>query len=394
MKGSDGAVSAAPAGRGNRPFDAVEDYQVILPNLPTGKIVLNTVFMHADVSARPYRVEDFRDTLIHLGMLADVVTLGAYQMNHVWAITLKDATATEKLLAAKDVKVKDRKCLIIDPNDRGVRFKIHWLLHGVSDEDVRTALLPYGKVSEVSRERWRAQGVADKGSTTRMVTLKLGPGVKIDDLPHQIKVAGELALIVVPGRAPLCLRCKASGHIRRECQVPRCTICHRYGHEATQCAKSYASAAGSLRGVDTSEHLMDEADAEETAAEVGREAPPTVKPSESTSVEAAEKSKASTEQWPPLTEAADAKVRKNNDLCATPADNDGDKPADMDISEASTSSPSAKRAHEDTGEATTNDDGEGQPPSKTPPIRRPTYRPRPNLSTSKTVAATPPPAPT
>ncbi|KAH7983621.1 hypothetical protein HPB52_013159 [Rhipicephalus sanguineus] len=147
-------------------------------------------------------------------------------------------------------------------------------------------------------------------------------------------------------------------------------------------------------GVDTSEHLMDEAHAEETVAGTGREAPPTVKPTESTSVEAAEKSKASTEHWPPLTESADAKVRKNNDHCATPDDTDRDKPADMDASEASTSSPSAKRAHEDTGEATTNGDGEGQPPSKTAPIRRPSYRPRPNLSTSKSVAPTPPPGPT
>ncbi|KAL1424398.1 hypothetical protein MTO96_020187 [Rhipicephalus appendiculatus] len=100
------------------------------------------------------------------------------------------------------------------------------------------------------------------------------------------------------------------------------------------------------------------------------------------------------EQWPPLTNTADVKVSDNNDLGTTPNDTDGDKPADMDTSEASTSSLSAKRTHEDADEATTNPDGEGQPPSKTGPFRRSTYRPRPNLGTSKSVAATPPPAPT
>ncbi|KAH6944667.1 hypothetical protein HPB50_004444 [Hyalomma asiaticum] len=74
---------------------------------------------------------------------------------------MKDVVATEKLLSAKDVKVKDRTCMIIDPNDRCSRFKIHWLLHGVSEEDARAALLSYGKVTEVTRERWRAQGVTD-----------------------------------------------------------------------------------------------------------------------------------------------------------------------------------------------------------------------------------------
>ncbi|KAL1477063.1 hypothetical protein MTO96_036060 [Rhipicephalus appendiculatus] len=126
----------------------------------------------------------------------------------------------------------------------------------------------------------------------------------------------------------------------------------------------------------------------------GREAPPTVKSPAATSVGAADKSKSPTEQWPPLTKTADVKVSDNNDLGTTPNDTDGDKPADMDTSEASTSTLSAKRTHEDADEATTNPDGEGQPPSKTVPIRRSTYRPRPNLGSSKSVAATPPPAPT
>ncbi|XP_077512787.1 uncharacterized protein LOC144123956 [Amblyomma americanum] len=260
-----GAVSAAQSGRGNRFFAATaDDYQVILPNLPSGRIVANTVFMHGDPRARPYRVEDYRDTLANLGALPDVVALGAYQMNHVWAVTMTTADAAQKLLLAVDVKVKDRPCLLIDPNNREVRVKLHWLLHGVTDEDVRVALSPYGKVLEVTREKWRALGVTEKGSTTRTVGLKLHADVKIDDIPHQLKIAGELTLVVVPGRAPLCLRCKSTGHIRRDCKVPRCSRCRRFGHVDADCAKTYASVAGPVQANDISDHLMDEEDSEET----------------------------------------------------------------------------------------------------------------------------------
>lgn len=203
-----GAATAAQAGRGNR-LEAKGDseYQVILPQLPTGRIVSNTVFLHGDVKARPFRVEDFRDMLARVGMLPDVIALGAYQINHVWAATFKNAEATKKMLAAGEQEVKGRRCLVIDPQDHQVRLKLHWLLHGVEDEDVRAAFATFGKVIEISKERWRVQGVLDKGSTTRVVTLKLKSGVTLEDLPHQIRVAGELALLVAPGRPMQCLRC-------------------------------------------------------------------------------------------------------------------------------------------------------------------------------------------
>ncbi|XP_077513017.1 uncharacterized protein LOC144124249 [Amblyomma americanum] len=264
------------SGRGNRAFASDEEYQVILPTLPTGRVVLNTVFLHADVRARPYRVEDFRDALAQLMLLPEVIALGAYRMSHVWAVTFASAEAVTKILSAGDLKVKDRRCLVIDPANQDVRVKLHWLLHNVPDEDVRVAFAPYGKVSEVSKERWRVQGVASKGSTTRLVSLKMNPGVKLEDLPHEVRVGGELALVVVPGRAPLCLRCHGTGHIRRECKVPRCGACRRYGHEESSCVRTYASAAVPVNTEDVSELLLDEADAEEVSG--GNDSVPKVAP--------------------------------------------------------------------------------------------------------------------
>lgn len=181
---------AGLSARGNR-FTAqdTEDYQVVLPQFPTGQSVLNTIFFHADMRARPYRVEDFRDTLTRLALLPDVLPLGAYQMNPVWAVTFKSADGVKKILAMNDVKVKDRRCIIINPTNQEGRLKLHWLLYNVPDDAVRAALAPYGRVGEVRKERWRVDGIQDKGSTLRSVTLKLKAGVSIDDLPHELRVA-------------------------------------------------------------------------------------------------------------------------------------------------------------------------------------------------------------
>lgn len=267
MQGSSGAVNAATFGRGIRFLVQDDDeYQVSLPTLPTGRIVFNTVFLHGDMRARPYRVEDFRDALARLELLPEVLSLGAFQMSHVWAVTFKNEQAVKKMLEAKDVRVKGRQCIVIDPANQDLRLKLHWLLHNVTEEDVRVALAPYGRITDVTRERWRVQGIHDKGSTTRSVTLKLKAGVRAEDIPHQLRVAGELALVVVPGRAPQCLRCQSTGHMRRDCKVPRCSVCRRFGHEAAQCTRTYAAVTGPVPGDSSTELVMDAEETEELAA--------------------------------------------------------------------------------------------------------------------------------
>ncbi|XP_050022652.1 uncharacterized protein [Dermacentor andersoni] len=265
-----GAVHAAQPGRGIRLTEtSSQDYQLVLPHLPSGMTVCNTVFLHGDLKARPYRVEHFRDALDRHKLLPEVVALGAYQMNHVWAITFKDEVGKKKLLSAKAFSVKEHRCVAIDPCNQDIRMKLFWLLHTTPDEDVRAALAPFGTVTEISRERWRVPGCGDKGSHTRLVSLRLKAGMTMEDIPHQLRVSEDHALVIVPGRAPLCLRCRGTGHIRRECRVPRCGLCRRFGHDETQCVRSYANVTGSGRSDALDEHLMDQADAEETAGAGG-----------------------------------------------------------------------------------------------------------------------------
>lgn len=258
-----GAASAAQLSRGSR-IEMPQDYAVILPPLPTGYVVQNTVFLHADVKGRPYHAEDFREPLFRRVQPTEVLALGAYQMNHVWAVTCRSTEGVKKLLTDPQLTVKGLKCMIIDPSHRDVRLKLHWLLYHVREEDVRNALTPYGTVLDVGMDKWRIDGYTQQNTMTRTVTLRLKANVTLDDIPHQLRVGGELALIVATGRAPRCLRCQQIGHIRRDCRVPRCDTCKRFGHAPGNCTKTYAAATLNTGSMDKSELTMDETEAEES----------------------------------------------------------------------------------------------------------------------------------
>lgn len=224
-------------------------------------------------------------------------------MNHVWLFTFQSPEASRKLLDARELEVKGKKCLVVDPNDGEVRLKLHWLPFHVSDDSVRRALEQYGKVSEITRDTWRADGFAGVQSTTRFVKMTLKNGVTKDKLPHQLRVQGGNVLVLVPGRAPLCLRCKRTGHIRRDCRVPRCEDCNRVGHEKENCARTYAAVTEVATAGEFDEHAMDEEEAEAAARSSVPENPgpvPSTRPAETTAIEAsAEGDSSSTLDRPP-----------------------------------------------------------------------------------------------
>ncbi|XP_077527485.1 uncharacterized protein LOC144172983 [Haemaphysalis longicornis] len=379
-----GAVLAGPSARGNR--SAVrdidtQDYQVILPHLPSGPSALNTIFLHADVKGRPYKVEDFRDILVRLALLPEVVALGAYQMNHLWAVTFKDAEGARKLVAAGELRVKERRCLVIDPRNQDVRLKLHWVLHHVPDDDVRSALGLYGKVTEVTRDRWRVPGCSAQSSTTRLVTLRLKTGISVDDLPHQVRVAGEMALLVVPGRVPLCLRCHRSGHIRRECRVPRCVLCRRFGHDESQCVRTYANVAGSGEDDQQSEFIMDAADAEEAAKGGGdglpRGATPTERASEDAAQQPAPKEPGIIDEVPEVPEEASTFQSTGKE---EKVQLEGDQTGCMELGDDAASSSVGKRPRAEVSDEGTEALNTGEPPSKAAPqVRRASLKPKPNI---------------
>ncbi|KAM7297250.1 uncharacterized protein ISCGN_022403 [Ixodes scapularis] len=236
------------------------EYKVTLPRLPTGNLVLNSVFLHADMTARPYNAPDFRDALKDVLDLKDIKATGQFQMGHVWMVTCVNALAKEKLCRRGELLVKGKKCLVIDPNTRDLKIKLLWLPDHLEDRRIVDALTPFGVVHNIQREKWRCPGMEHMDTLNREVNITMHEGMTIERIPHLLPVFGIQTLVIVPGRPPLCLRCNRVGHIRRQCRTPRCFKCGIYGHIADTCVTTYAS---KLRGKvsreteEQSELLMD-----------------------------------------------------------------------------------------------------------------------------------------
>ncbi|KAM7285900.1 uncharacterized protein ISCGN_032785 [Ixodes scapularis] len=140
-------------------------------------------------------------------------------INHVWAVTFKTPEGKRKALATGNFVVKGRRCLVIDPGNQDIHPELHWLLYHAPDDKVRASLAPCGTVTEVGTKKWWVKCIAGCASMTRTAVMRLKPGLTLYNLPHQLRIAGGLALVVAPGRVPLCLRCQRTGHIRRGCRV-------------------------------------------------------------------------------------------------------------------------------------------------------------------------------
>lgn len=266
-RGSSDIRTSAP-GTSSTGMQASQDYKILLPPLPSGILALNTVFLHGDVSERPYRVEDFHSALQAAGVLTEILAIGPYQYNNVWMVTLHTLAAKHRLLQAAELTVKGKRCLVLDPNKVEVRVRLHWVPYHLPNIALREALEKFGKVEEITRETWRVPGFQSMESTTRNVRLVLHDGVTPDQVPHQLLLQGCTILAFVPGRAPLCLRCQKTGHIRRDCRVPRCHSCGRFGHVAEGCVRTYATVAGAKEDTNINEVLMDHQEAEEATASV------------------------------------------------------------------------------------------------------------------------------
>lgn len=236
-----------------------KEYRIILPRLPTGMLVTNSLFLHADMSGRPYKATDFKEILFSIIDRKDLVALGPFQMSHVWMAVFANGAAKYKVKAHEELEIKQKRCLVIDPTKDEIKMKLLWLPPQLPDSEVKKVLEPFGTVKEITRERWRFSDLQETDTLTRFVTLVLKDHLSVDKIPHTLNIYGVNTLVVIPGRPPLCLRCKLIGHIRRQCSTPRCTQCWRYGHSTEECVVTYAS---KLQGnasptADVSEHIMD-----------------------------------------------------------------------------------------------------------------------------------------
>lgn len=167
--------------------------------------------------------------------------------------------------------------------------------------------------------------------------------------------------------------------------MPKCPSCRRFGHDASTCIKSYASVTGPTRDDDLREHLMDEADAEETAAGVVDEA--AKEPMTAGRVEAEAGQRAS-EKKKPVQPKTPPLLAASNEVSGTRTASQGKAVASapaVDVEDMDLSGAVAKRQREsnDTGQGDELPSGE-EPPSKAVTVRRPGSKPKTSVPPDRT----------
>ncbi|KAM7313021.1 uncharacterized protein ISCGN_002942 [Ixodes scapularis] len=145
------------------------------------------------------------------------------------------------------------QCSVIDLVSMAVKVQLHWAPDSVPNRQVKKEL--ERKVSEITRDLFQERVLEAVEPNTHSVRLTLRKGYTAGSLPHELRLEGSKMLVVVPERALLCLRCRRTGHIRRNCRVPRCADCHCYGHEAAVCIKTYATVAPDRKAEDQTDYM-------------------------------------------------------------------------------------------------------------------------------------------
>lgn len=128
MSSSGGVALAALAGRGSfvNSAAAADEYEVVLPPVPTGMAVMNFVLLHGDLKRCAYRIEGCKTELKKYGVLNEILSFGAFQMNDVWLTTLQAPEAKQRLVEAKKLKAKSLRCIVIHLSCSKVRLHVHW----------------------------------------------------------------------------------------------------------------------------------------------------------------------------------------------------------------------------------------------------------------------------
>ncbi|KAG0424695.1 hypothetical protein HPB47_028104 [Ixodes persulcatus] len=86
--------------------------------------------------------------------LSEVLSLGQFQMSHFWMATLASSAAAQRLKAVKELNVKGKKCLIVDPNSKDVKIKLLWLPLHLEDQKIAESLEPCETARSVTRKNY------------------------------------------------------------------------------------------------------------------------------------------------------------------------------------------------------------------------------------------------
>jgi len=219
-----------------------------------------TLILRLDPEGKPYSRLDIAHGLVELPLFKEnfeqIECLGPLNRNCEWYITLRSESSKLRLLT-EIIKINGKIGHFMPAGTSEYRARVHWLPHWVDNKSLLAAFQAHNlEVVQICTDHSTVQldkthSLRSAAITTRSVVLRTD---NINKIPHVMKVRDDAhgeewdALITVPRRPPLCLRCRQIGHVRGKCVAAFCGRCRRFGHKEPECKlqqNSYAHAAGS-----------------------------------------------------------------------------------------------------------------------------------------------------
>ena len=177
--------------------------------------------------------------------------IGPTQQAHEWELTFSTQLATTQFLTQGTFVIRGHQARVNSVQQNRFKIRLHWVPYYVSNESfVDVFERNYVKVHSADFEKSSVEGLEHVRTLIRFFIVETD---KPENIPHFISWNhGSLrgrALVTMTGRAPLCLRCKMSGHLRKQCSAPYCTTCRQYGHDSAVCqGATYASTTAATKG--------------------------------------------------------------------------------------------------------------------------------------------------
>jgi len=194
-----------------------------------------------------YTRDQFVDRVKETVGESSLEAVGPTNAIHIWQLVFKTTDDKDKFEAAGDFQINDSPITIWKPYTRQrlqrtkqtvFHCRLHWIPYYVQMSAAVTELekIPDLHVVSCQYETMSTPGREHIRTTVREVTIETE---NVDSIPYYIKwtylgYSGK-ALLTCKGRAPKCLKCQLTGHLKRDCTMEQCNICKQWGHNDPNC---------------------------------------------------------------------------------------------------------------------------------------------------------------
>ena len=214
-------------------------------------VVIQIEYNHLRTSVRR---DDVIDALVsQAGVGTDqMIGLDPVSGGPHWEVVLKTMKATSRVIAKGFIRVADKfPARLMALGEELVQMRLLWLPLRVTNNAISRWASQFAKeVVSIEYERVGGEGRGKVMSFARNVVVRMQKGKsKEDHIPHKgpvITSEGEafVSLILVKGRASLCLKCGELGHVLQNCGALWCSLCRRWtDHGYNSCHKREQSFA-------------------------------------------------------------------------------------------------------------------------------------------------------